>query len=443
MLKTFRGGVHPHDSKSATANKPIVEAPLPDEVIIYLSQHIGAPCEPVVNKGDRVRTGQVVGGPQGFVSAPVHASITGTVAAVEPRPHPVLGSPSPAVVIKREGEEEWAGGTNEPLDPSGLSADEIKERILNAGIVGLGGAAFPTHVKLSPPPANPIDTIIDNGAECEPYLTCDNRLMIEKSKEIIQGLTLLKKVLGAKQAMVGIEANKPEAYERMKEAGKELDISVELLEVKYPQGQEHHLIKALLGREVPWHGGLPMAVGVLEQNIATAYAIQQAACLGRPLIQRVLTVTGDCIENPGNFTVRIGTPMSKLLELCGTKPGARRLIMGGPMMGLAQYTPDVATVKGTSGVLYTASSPRAEYLPCIRCGKCVQFCPLRLMPSIVSQAMDTFNVDVANRYNVLECKECGCCGYVCPSNRPIVQQVKLAKAELARRRASEKELASA
>lgn len=433
-MRTFKGGVHPHDAKELSKHQAIVEAALPERVYILLSQHIGAPCKPTVGKGDSVKTGQEIGREQGFVSAPVHASITGKVVGIEPRPHPVTGVSAPAVVIEREGDEEWAEGTNQECDPSGLSPQEMKERILRAGIVGLGGAAFPSHVKLSPPRDNPIDAVILNGAECEPYLTCDYRLMIEKPAEVVDGFRLVMRSLGCDRGIVGIEANKPDAYEAVKAAAGD-GVEVEMLEVKYPQGAEHQMIKALLDREVPCKGGLPMAVGCVVHNVATVYAIREALRFNRPLIRRVLTITGDGVERPMNVLARVGTPIEELLEAAGVREGVNKMILGGPMMGIAQRSAAVATLKGTSGVLMLRSAERHEPAPCIRCGRCVRHCPLRLMPAVISRAVEAGDIDAAAENDVLECKECGCCAYVCPARRPIVHQVKLAKAELARRRA--------
>ena len=438
MSKSFRGGVHPHDSKESTRDLPIEDLPLPDEVAVLLSQHIGAPCSATVKKGDRVLTGQRVGEPQGFVSAPVHSSVTGKVVAIEPRPNPVTGARTPAVVIERDGEDEWIEGTNAAQDIAVLDAKAIKERIHDAGIVGLGGAAFPTHVKLSPPPNTPIDTVILNGAECEPYLTCDHRLMLEEPEPVVQGFSFIMQALECSNGIIAVEANKPEAFDAMRNAAAgRRGITVEMLPVKYPQGAEHQLIKALLNREVPWQGGLPMAVGTVVQNVATAYAVYEAVRYRRPLIRRVLTVTGDGVRDPGNFRVRVGTPVTVLLTKAGLGPQAGKVILGGPMMGIAQRGPDVCTTKGTSGVLVLTDAAIVVSGPCIRCGRCVQACPFGLVPSEISRAVEQGGTDIAMEWNVLECKECGCCSYVCPAKRPIVHQVKFAKAELARKKKEE------
>ena len=439
MAKSFRGGVHPDDMKHLSRDCAIQEFPLPDRAHILLSQHIGAPCKPCVEKGDRVLTGQVVGEAQGFVSVPVHASVTGKVLGIEPVTHPVTGKGCPAVVIERDGEDEWAEGTNSDPDPAALSGDEIKARILNAGIVGLGGATFPTHVKLSPPAGTPIDEVILNAAECEPYLTCDYRLLLEKTAEVLEGFRYIMRVLGVDRGRVGIEDNKLDAADKLREAvGPAADIDVEVCHVKYPQGAEHQLIRALLGREVPWHGGLPMAVGCVVQNVATAYAVYEAVRFGRPLIQRACTVTGDGVDRPANYLVRVGTPIAAILDAAGVRPNANKLILGGPMMGLAQHSSDLVVTKGTGGVLVMGDAQTFDGGPCIRCGTCVRTCPYGLTPSIYSRAVEAGDLDACERANVLECKQCGCCTYVCPSKRPILHQIKLALDELRRKKAEAK-----
>jgi electron transport complex protein RnfC len=434
-LKTFPGGLHPPDSKSYSAHKPIEDCPLPEELVIPLAQHIGAPAEACVAKGDLVKKGQVIGQAKGFVSVPVHASTSGEVIAVEPRPHP-MGKDLPAVVIAPDGEDAWVEGLVE-ADPETLSPDEIKERIRAAGIVGLGGATFPAHVKLSPPEGKTIDTLILNGVECEPYLTADHRLMLEETQRVLDGVAILKKALGVQSALIGIEANKPDAIEAMRKACAGSGIEVVPLEVKYPQGAEKQLILAATGREVP-SGGLPMDVGVVVQNVGTAAAVSDAVRLGRPLIERIATVTGPCVAEPKNLRVRIGASLSHLVAFCGgVKEEPAKIIMGGPMMGQTQLSLDVPAIRGTSGVLLLGEGdvdPR-EAGPCIRCGRCVRVCPARIMPTTIAAYARLDLIDEAEAFDAMDCIECGCCTYICPAALPLVQAIRYAKAAiLAKRR---------
>ncbi|MBI4687272.1 MAG: electron transport complex subunit RsxC [Nitrospirae bacterium] len=428
-LATFQRGVHPEEAKGLSAHCPIIKAALPKRVVIPLSQHTGAPANPVVAIGDSVKKYQVIGAQQGFVSAPVHASISGKVIAIADFPHP-SGRVIPSVVIESDGLDEGLALKETP-DYLNLSADEIKTLIKDAGIVGLGGAAFPTNVKLSPPKEKQIDYVILNGAECEPYLTADYRLMLEHPLEIINGLKLLMKAVGVTKGYIGIENNKPDAVEKMRDAASgEPDIEVITLEVKYPQGAEKMLIKAITGREIPSRG-LPMDVGVVVQNVGTAFAAYEALRYGKPLIERAVTVTGRGIKEPKNFLVRIGTLMSELIEQCGGfTDEVVKVIMGGPMMGFAQGSLSVPVVKGTSGILilteddYISSD---EYFACIRCGSCIDICPMGLNPSMLSILSEKGHYEETKEYNLFDCFECGSCAYVCPSNRPMVQFFRLAK----------------
>lgn len=428
-LATFKGGIHPPDKKELSAGAPITSAKPPERVVVPLSQHIGAPCKPTVEIGKEVKIGEVVGIAEAFVSAPVHASVSGKVVGIGEFPV-AIGRMVTSVVIESDKQETWTE-LKEDADYLGLSPEQMKEKIKAAGIVGMGGAAFPTAVKLSPPKEKPIDTVILNGAECEPYLTADYRLMLERPAEIIEGLKILMKVLGVGKGFVGVENNKPDAVQKMKEAAaSEANIEVSALEVKYPQGAEKMLIKALTGREVPPRGGLPMEVGVVVQNIGTALAVYEAVRFGKPLIERVVTVTGEGINEPKNLMVRIGTLISELIEQCGgLKEEEGKVVSGGPMMGFALPSLDVPVTKGTSGILVLPEEIAhiEEYKPCIRCGRCVDVCPMNMMPSMLSILSEEGCYEEAKEYNLFDCFECGSCAYVCPSKRPIVQFVRLAK----------------
>lgn len=432
-LKTFPGGVHPHDEKIHTSSKGIEKAPLPGVVICPMSQHIGAPCEPAVAVGDRVKTGQVIGQATGFVSAPVHAPVSGTVTAVGDAPHP-LGKPSCAVAIESDGTDEWDATIKDDPDYTRLEPKEIVERIRNAGIVGLGGAAFPTAVKLSPPKEKSIDTVIVNGVECEPYLTADHRVMLEEPEKIVAGLTLVMKALGVDRAFIGIEANKPDAIETMSDAVKDDPrIQVQALQLKYPQGAEKQLIKAILGREVPPPPGLPMDVGVVVQNAGTCAAVYEAVREGRPLVERVLTVTGSGVKDPRNLRVRLGTTFRDLIGLCGgTDDSLGKVIMGGPMMGIAQYSLDAPVIKGTSGVLLLSRRDAKCYqsTTCIRCGLCVRACPMNLLPNLLGVYCEKGRWEDAEEQHIFDCMECGSCSFICPARRQMVHLIKLGKQEI-------------
>lgn len=433
---TFAGGIHPAGNKELAAHKPAVAAAIPKRVIIPLSQHIGAPTKPLVVIGQEVKKGEKIGESGGFVSAPVHASVSGKVVAIGAFPHS-LGADLPAVVIENDGKDEWVAGLKETPDYMVLSADELKKMVSDAGIVGMGGATFPTHVKLSPPKEKPIDVVILNGAECEPYLTSDHRLMVEKPKEIVEGLRILMRILGVQKGHIGIEANKPDAIDALQKAvGGASDIQVWPVKVKYPQGAEKMLIKAIANRTVP-AGGLPMDCGVVVQNVGTAAAIYDAVRFGRPLIERYVTVTGRGVKEPKNFLARIGTPFSQLIEEAGgLTDDAAKVIAGGPMMGMSQYSLEVPVIKGTSGILVL---PKAEvstksYGPCIRCARCIDACPMMLQPSLIGLFVEKGHYEDAKDYNVMDCFECGSCTFVCPANRPMVQWVKRAKRELAKKK---------
>lgn len=424
----FRGGVHPEHRKELTASLAITAATIPRKVVIPLQQHIGAPCEPLVKVGDAVKVGQMIGDSEAFVSAPVHASISGTVAAIEPYNHP-LGRKVTAIIIEGDGRDEWCSELEPVEKVDDLSPEEIRARIRSAGIVGLGGAAFPAHVKLSPPEGKAIDTVIINGAECEPYLTADHRLMLERPEDIVFGLEVIMKALGAGRGIIGIEDNKPDALRVMRQAieGKS-DMSVVALKTKYPQGAEKMLILATTRRRVP-SGGLPLDVGVVNHNVGTTVAIAEAVRKGKPLIERVVTVTGEGVKRPANLMVRLGTLAGDLLEYCGgLREDTCKLIMGGPMMGLAQPTADFPVVKGTSGILALTAEEAAVYEngSCIRCASCVKACPINLVPTFIAQAAEHGLFDRAEKLHAADCIECGCCSYICPAGIPLTQWIRIA-----------------
>jgi len=428
-LPTFVGGIHPPEKKELSQERKITPLKAPARVVIPLRQHLGAPAKAAVAIGDEVKIGTLIGTPEGFVSAPVHASVSGKVIALGEFPT-AMGRPTEAIVIENDGKEEWEPLKEAP-DPMGLTPEEIKEKIKAAGIVGMGGAAFPTFVKLSPPKEKPIDVIILNGAECEPYLTADHRLMVEKPAEIVTGLLLIMKALGVKKGMIGIEDNKPDAVEAMKKASARYpEIEVCVPHVKYPQGAEKMLIKAATGREVPPRA-LPMDVGVVVQNIGTTYAIYEAVRFGKPVIERVTTVTGEGIREPNNYLVRIGTLVSELIAASGgMRNGTGKVISGGPMMGFAISSLDVPVTKGTSGILVLPEEGifhADDYKPCIRCSRCVDVCPMQLQPGLLSVLVEKGHYEDAKANNLFDCFECGSCAYVCPSKRPIVQLVRLGK----------------
>ena len=427
-MLTFRGGVHAPHRKNDTRNKAIEIMKAPGLVYIPLQQHIGAACQPLVKPGDVVKLGQKIGEPGGFVGAPVHASVSGIVKDIRQVPHPSVGS-GLAVVIENDGKDEPDDSIT-PGDISSMDADRIKELILEAGIVGMGGAAFPTHVKLSPPKEKPIDTVILNGAECEPYLTADHRLMLEAAENVADGLKVIMKVLGVERAYIAIEDNKPDAVRIMTDTVKEVQgVDVTVLKTKYPQGAEKQLIYVVTGRQVP-SGGLPMDVGVIVSNVGTSAAIARAIKTGMPLVERVVTVTGSGVAEPKNLMVRIGTSFMDVIQACGgfvEEPA--KVISGGPMMGIGQYTLDVPVIKGTSGILVLtreeAKIPDVE--PCIRCAKCVDACPMGLMPLMISAYALKEDYDNSEKFHAMDCIECGCCSYSCPAKRPLVQSIRVAK----------------
>jgi len=430
MPLTFPGGKHIESHKSLSEDVQIVDLPLPNQIIIPLSQHTGSSCKPLVKKGDSVKVGTKIGEGAGLISSTVHASISGQVKEITDYNHPVLGL-CQAVIIDSDGKDEKDSTFASSFEKnSELSKQELLTIIREAGIVGLGGAAFPTQVKLNPP--NPVDTLLINGVECEPYLTCDYRLMLEKTQDVLKGILLIKKVINCAHVIIGIEDDKPEAISAMRNkiVEKSYPVQVVALKAKYPQGAEKQLIKAVLDREVS-PGKLPFDVGVVVSNVGTAYSIFEAVHRGKPLYERIVTVTGTCIENPANLKVRIGTRFSELIEFCGKSQTAiGKIIMGGPMMGLTQFSDDVPVIKGTSGVLVLSEKETKSFesMPCIRCGRCVYICPVGMLPYALSLCVELENIDKALQYNPKDCIECGICTYVCPAKRRILESIRLVKA---------------
>jgi electron transport complex protein RnfC len=429
--------VHPHDYKHYSKDSATVVLPLPEKVIIPLSQHIGAPSNPIVKVGDEVKTGQVIAEAGGYVSIPQHASISGKVTKIDQFPHPV-GTTQMAIEITGDGNDTWVELTDKP-DYLSLSADEMKKRIADAGVCGMGGAGFPTHVKLSPPADKPIDTVVLNGVECEPYLTSDYRLMLERGQDIINGLKIIMKILGAANGVIGIEVNKPEAIKSMETLIKgETNIRVVSLKMRYPQGAEKQLIYAATRRKVPNRGGLPMAVKVVVQNVGTAVAIYEAVRYQKPLVERIISVTGSVVAKPGNLKARIGTPFSKLVAFCGGTTGEiGKIISGGPMMGFALPDLEAPVAKGSSGLLLL--NPKEAHIlqerTCLRCGRCVDVCPQNLFPSLIAAAVRNNDLATADKAGMTDCMKCGSCAYVCPSHIRLVQWIdtgKIKKAEIDR-----------
>ncbi|WP_411679243.1 electron transport complex subunit RsxC [Clostridium thailandense] len=431
MLKSFRGGVHPNDRKSYTASKSIEAAPLPNKVIIPVRQHIGAPCTPIVKKGDEVKKGQIVAKSDAFVSSNVHASVSGKVVDVADYPHSVFGM-CLSIVIENDGQDQWIEGIPVDRDWQALSSDELRSIIREAGIVGMGGATFPTHVKLAPPPDKKIDTFILNAAECEPYLTADHRAMLEYADRIVTGVRITMKILGVTKGYVGIENNKPDAISTMTKAFEGTGIQVVGLPTKYPQGAEKMLIAVLAGKEVP-SGGLPMDVGVVVQNVGTVIAIADAVCKGIPVIERVTTISGGAVKEPKNLLLRVGTTFKDAIECCGGfSKTPEKIISGGPMMGFAQSNLDVSIIKGSSGILALSKEDTntGTESACIRCGRCVDACPMGLNPSMLSILGERGLFEEAKEeFNLLDCVECGSCVYGCPAKRNIVQYIRYCKAQ--------------
>lgn len=434
MLKTFRlGGIHPKERK-ISARKAIQPIAVPKQVVIPMSQHIGAPCQPIVKKGDKLKVGTQIGKSVGYVSANIHSSVSGTVLKID-KALDSSGYKRDAVFINCEGDE-W----EETIDRSetiirecNLSSKEILSKIEKAGIVGMGGATFPSHVKLTPPPGTKPEILIINGVECEPYLTSDHALMIEKCEEILVGTTIVMKALNVSKAIIGIENNKKDAISQFKKFYKEYpNIEIQELKVQYPQGGEKQLIDAVLNRQVP-SGALPISVGAVVQNVGTVFAIYEAVQKNKPLIERVVTITGDHVSKPSNFLSRIGIPLNNLIEEAGGLPNETgKIVSGGPMMGKALASIDIPITKGTSGVLIipTLAAKRKEMRDCIKCTKCITVCPMGLNPTLLMNLTEYEVWDKAELNHITDCIECGSCSFTCPSHRPLLDYIKLGKGKV-------------
>lgn len=436
LFHLFPGGIHPHEGmngKTVTSRLPIVELPQPSRVAIPLQQHIGAPCKSLVAKGDRVKVGMPIGEPVGFVSATVHASVSGTVVDVQPCIMP-NGLLQPCVIIDNDFQDTWAELT--PVtQPDALDAKTLSALARAAGLVGLGGATFPHAVKFSVPPDKKVDTLILNGAECEPYLSADHQLMLNYAREIMEGARVAQRALGIGQVLIGIENNKKDAIAALTEACKEeTGFTVVGLPVHYPQGGEKQLVYALTKRVVP-AGGLPLDCGVIVMNVGSAYALRRAVYEGRPVVDRVVTVSG-CVQKPANYLARIGTPVEWLLDTSGgLLPEAKVLLYGGPMMGMAINRVDIPVTKGCSGITaLEASSAQSEESNCIRCGRCSSVCPMQLMPSTLDKLMRKSLFDEAERIGVMNCIECGACTWSCPAKRQLTQSCRSSKKIITERR---------
>jgi H+/Na+-translocating ferredoxin:NAD+ oxidoreductase subunit C len=430
MMKTFKGGMHTNDNK-LTRNYPIERMPMPKLLFIPLNQHIGKLAKPIVKVGDHVKKGQIIGEADGFVSAHVIASTSGKIKTIGRHPHP-NGDKEMTITLEPDGKDEWLEGLNikeEHCDA--VTPEMILERVKRGGVVGMGGAGFPTHIKLSPPKDKKIDTIILNGAECEPFLTADHRLMLEYAIEVTKGVAIVKKIFGKDtDVYIGIENNKPDAIEMMETFSQRFGFKIVPLKTKYPQGGEKTLIKTITGREVK-EKQLPFDVGCLVINVATAFSIFYAVCKNRPTVERVVTVSGMAINDIKNVMALVGTKFSDIADFCGhPKDDLNQVIAGGPMMGKAQYTLDVPVIKTTSGILFINNERlrKTKETPCIRCGRCLDVCPQREDPRMLANLAEKNEIGKSEKNGLSQCMECGSCSYVCPSGRSIVHWVRYAKA---------------
>jgi len=429
--RTIRHGIHPPDNKQTTCNQPIRRFPFAPELVVPLSQHIGAPAIPQVKLGQEVVRGQVIAHADGFMSVPIHAPATGVVKTIDLMPT-ARGPRAPAILIKV-----YQGDTQEVMrsqrvDLQHLNAGQLVQATQDCGMAGLGGAAFPSHVKFKVPPEHNIHTLVVNGSECEPYLTTDHRVMLERPEQLLAGIRLVRKAIGAERAVIGIEDNKLDAVRIIREYLRPDDlIEVTEIEAKYPQGAEKMLVKSLLGVEIP-SGGLPSQVGLMISNTGTLAALGELLPLGQGLIERVVTITGSGVKKPGNYNIPLGTPLRFVLHQLGIKTHREQIILGGPMMGAAVASLDVPITKGTSGVLVFAKDALEQaphvVMPCIRCGRCLNACPVMLNPSELGLLAGKRQYEaMATRYHLNDCIECGCCSYVCPANIPLVQYFRIAK----------------
>jgi H+/Na+-translocating ferredoxin:NAD+ oxidoreductase subunit C len=436
MFFSFRGGIHPPENKERSAGNKFSNLSIPHECLISLQQHIGSPAKPVVEIGDIVKEGQLIAESTGFISANIHASIPGKITDIIESSKEMNGAP--IIKIEAEGEFSSFSPSAKSINWNALTSEEILNKIKKAGIVGMGGASFPTNVKLNPPPDKTITTLVINGAECEPYLTVDDMMMQTFPEQIIEGIRITLKVLGIKDAIIGIEDNKKNSIKILKKllSDNEIDINESIkvapLKTLYPQGSEKQLIYSLLKKEVP-SGGLPMDVGIVVQNISTIFAIREAVLFDKPLFERYITVSGKMIKNPGNYKVKIGTKISDIIQECGGLTGdPERVINGGPMCGTSLYNMDSSITKGTSGILFLSKDEThsGNFTSCIRCGKCVSVCPAGLLPADIGLAVEKNEFDLVKDLNTSDCIMCSSCSYVCPSNRPLSHFIKLAQERL-------------